>query len=63
MYSRARFVTYRCPDMVDSRNIHIIFVCLGFSVHICFFGKFIWGFSKHLIHWQCGFGIYSLATG
>ena len=27
MYSLARFVTYRCPNMVDSRKIHLI-LCL-----------------------------------
>jgi len=53
-------MTYRCPDIANSRTIPLIFclpsiVCSNLALLVS-----VWDFSKYLIG-SPGFGIYSLA--
>jgi len=60
----ARSVTYKCPDMVDSRKIHLIFLILCLPGIFCseqgFCDESICFFSKNPIG-NPGFGVCSLA--
>ena len=61
MCSLARFVTYRRPDMVDRRKIHLILWLPEIFCPNLFFWWVYIGFFKNLIG-SPGFGIYSLGS-